>query len=317
MLLLVINLLWHRLYKVKAVQQQLAQLEASADGELNAAERKKIISRQVIFIPVIADAFNRLRNRSTNTAEQERLMQFFVNSSLFDDFFDEQLLTNDQIAAISFSDDYTPQTYREKLFLQLKKNLDGFASGKAGYVESKQAVFQSQLASSQQLAANTSTTELLNISLAKGGYSVQLCSYYMADAITTTEQQCWYQLGAIIQLSNDIFDIYKDVQQGIYTYPNRCSNMAELHQTFTQEVQVLHQSLQQLPHSKLAKMQLTIAMSGIVALGFTAIQQLQALQGKKSTINNWQHFQRSQLICDMEKIPNMLRWFGYCYRWGK
>jgi len=93
--------------------------------------------------------------------------------------------------------------------------------------------------------------------------------------------------------------------------------MGDLHQTFTQEVQVLHQSIQQLPHSKLAKMQLTIAMSGIVALGFTAIQQLQALQGNNNTINNWQSFQRSQLICDMEKLPNMLRWFGYCYRWGK
>jgi len=313
---LIVSILWHRVYWAKKIDQHIAELELECDGELSKAERKKIISRQILFVPVIAEAFARLHHNKTNAAEQKRLLYFFINSSLFDDFTDEQLLTPLQIAGISFDDKFTPHHFRERLFLHIKKQLNNFAQHKSGYTAIQKAVFESQMDSEQQLNPSTPNEQLLAISLAKGGYAVELCSYYTNQNITATERQCWYQLGAMIQLSNDIFDIYKDVQQGIHTYPNRCTNMNELSNEYIKEVRLLHQYINALEVSSYKKIQLTTALSVIIALGFTAITQLKKLQGNNSVIAPWESFQRSQLICDMEKLPNMLRWFSFCYQWG-
>jgi hypothetical protein len=317
MLQLVCAILWNRFITVKQVDKQLTELEKINGGKLDTAERKKIISRQLLFIPVIANSFTRLHKRNTTTQEQERLLQFFINSSLFDDFSDEALLTPLQIAAISFDEKYQPHTFREQLFLHNKEVLDAFANKKINYQQTKKEVYQSQMDSLAQLEPSTPVEELLQISLRKGGHAVALCSYYLEKEISASEQQCWYQLGAIIQLSNDIFDIYKDVQQGIYTYPNCCTNMANLHSAFQTAVNALYENIDALEFSKNSTTQLKIALSGIVALGFTAIAQLQKLQGKSESIAGWKTFQRSQLICDMEKLPTMIKWMKYTYKWGK
>ena len=287
---LIVSILWHRVYWAKKIDQLIAGLELECDGKLSKAERKKIISRQILFVPVIAEAFARLHRKKTNAAEQKRLLYFFINSSLFDDFTDEQLLTPLQIAGISFDDKFRAQTFRERLFLHIKKQLNDFANHKPGYFTTQKAVFDSQMDSEQQLHPSTPNEQLLQISLAKGGYAVELCSYYTNQHITSAEQQCWYQLGAIIQLSNDIFDIYKDVQQGIYTYPNHCFNMYELSATYIKEVRLLHQYICALKFSRYKKIQLTTALSVIIALGFTAIRQLKKLQGNNPTIAPWESF---------------------------
>jgi hypothetical protein len=138
-----------------------------------------------------------------------------------------------------------------------------------------------------------------------------LCHFYSDHQTSEAEQQCWYQLGGLIQLINDLFDIYKDYQEGIATLPNRMTDVHVFKALYMELVQSIKKEISHLPFALAAKRQLMVAVIGISAVGATAIRQLQALQGAAERLPDLRRLSRKVLIVDMERPENM--W--YCIRW--
>ena len=62
---------------------------------------------------------------------------------------------------------------------------------------------------------------------AKGGYAILLSRFFFKTDISQNEYEALYQFGGLIQLADDIFDISRDLRNGIYTLPNNYLTVTE------------------------------------------------------------------------------------------
>jgi hypothetical protein len=289
----------------------LKSLELQQGGKLDDFTFNKVVTSYAIYIPMMCDAFTLLRNKYTNEGEKERMLHYFICSSLFDNFCDRAELTAAELNSISFEpDQYQPRNFDEQLFLHSHRLLKAFVRDKDYYNEVTRKLYKAQEDSALQFDKTISNEILEQITLDKGGYSVLLCHFYLDQQASAAEQHCWYQIGGIIQLTNDLYDIYKDLQEGSTTLPNRMKDAYSFHRYFGDLVQNIKREIAQLPASESAKQHFTISMMGICSLGMMALRQLIQLQGEAPLLPDLSSLPRKALIIDMEKPANL--W--YCIK---
>lgn len=296
----------------------IADIEQQLGGQFQPATRRKIAVSYGIYNPMICDAFARLHGRGTTPEEKHRLIYYFICSSLFDDFTDYETISATQLAAISFQPDaYVAATFDEKAFLQSHLLLREYVKDKVTYLELNKALYKAQIASKKQYQSQLPDEDIRQITFTKGGYSVLLCRHYLDIPATPAEEECWYRIGTIIQLTNDLFDIYKDLQDHIDTLPNRMTNAYVFEQFFVQQVAQMQEYIRQLPYPPQRKQTFSLAMAGIYAFGLIALDQLKALQGDQLQLPDLKQLPRQALIVDMEKKKNLTKWIRFTYRYGK
>jgi hypothetical protein len=290
-------------------------IEQQFGGSFNQPSFKKVVKSHSVYLPIVNDAFTLLHGRYTTQAEQERSIHYFICSTLFDNFWDDQTHTSEQIAQMMFAPaTYPAQTFDERVFVASHLRLLQDMPDTTAYQQVLQQEFKAQQASMGQFDAAITNAEIERITFAKGGNAVLMCRYYLDVTPTPEEEQCWYLLGNLIQLSNDLFDIYKDLQDGIHTLATRCTNAYEMETLFMQKVQQLQHNLQQLPYPRKRKRRFGMAMAATYVLGLVAIDQLKALQGNAPVLPDFKSLPRKALIVDMEKVKNMWKWVRLVYR---
>lgn len=296
----------------------IADMEKELGGTFQPATRRKIAVSYGIYNPMICDVFARLHGRNTTAAEKERLIHYFVCSSLFDDFTDYETISTEQLAAVSFEPEtYNAVTFDEKAFRHSHLLLKSFVKDKEAYLRINKALFTAQIASKKQYQSVLPDADIQEITFTKGGYSVLLCRHYLDIDASAAEEECWYRIGNLIQLTNDLYDIYKDLQDEIATLPDRMTNAYAFEQFFAEQVNNMKAHIEQLPYSRRRKRTFSICMAGITAFGFVAIEQLKALQGDALQLPELKQLSREDLIVDMEKKKNRVRWFRFAYKYGK
>lgn len=80
-------------------------------------------------------------------------------------------------------------------------------------------VFNIETAGRQQGLAPLSTLELEQITADKGGYSVLMFRRILSNPLDETELRLMYRFGALVQLCDDIFDVWFDLQSNTRTLP--------------------------------------------------------------------------------------------------
>jgi len=279
---------------------------------------KKVVKSHSVFLPIVNDAFALLHGRETNVIEQERSINYFICSSVFDNFFDDKLLTVDQIESITFNPNrFIPATFDEKVFLQAHLFLLNGMKDTKDYFVVLRKEYEAQSASMKQFNNAISDEEIRNITFEKGGNAVLMCRYYLDLDPTTEEEECWYLLGTMIQLSNDLFDIYKDLHQNIQTLAVRCTDAYSMEKFFMEQVNGIRKNIATLPYSSNRKLQFSISMAATYVLGLTAIDQLKRLQANSAKLPSFKTLQRKELIVDMENPMNIWRWIKFIYQHGK
>ncbi|HEY9261388.1 hypothetical protein, partial [Chitinophaga sp.] len=205
-----------RRQEAKWASNRVKELETPLGGRLDDFTFRKIVNSYAIYNPMMCDAFTALRGRASRKAEKERMLQYFICSSLFDNFCDRKELSQEALHQLSFApESYTAGSFDEQLFLQCHLFLRDGVRDKSFYEKVTHGVYQSQVDSVKQFDHTLSDEEITDITIRKGGYAVLLCHFYLDDPASEPEQQCWYQIGGIIQLINDLYDIHKDYQEGI------------------------------------------------------------------------------------------------------
>lgn len=287
------------------------QLQQRFGGQLSEPTYKKIVTSYSIYIPMICDVFTGLRGRKTNRLEKERILLYFICSSVFDDFCDLDDFTAEQLHSISYSPaTYKATTLAENIFLHAHQTLLGFVKEKQAYHEATLRLFKAQVDSDKQFDPAISNEELQRITLEKGGFSVLLCHFYLDFEASQPERNCWFAIGSIIQFTNDLYDIYKDLTAGSETLPNRTKNAHDCYDLFMQQVQVIEKQAALLPYNRAHKQNFMAGMLGICSFGSLAIYKLLKIQGDNPTLPPLRSLPRKALIVDMEKRESI--W--YCIR---
>jgi hypothetical protein len=129
----------------------------------------------------------------------------------FNDFimFDKEIKTDDEYLTIfKESIDYVRKVVDKKTF-------ETFMN----YIKIEHI---SQLMSTHQSSTEPLTKDnLFKITLAKGGITIMAGIYLMAPKMTVEERKALYEVGGILQILEDIFDLKEDQKMGIQTMSNQ------------------------------------------------------------------------------------------------
>lgn len=301
--------------EVAWARKQLLRIEQHYQGQLDLLTFDKIANSYAVYVLMFCHAFTRLHGRGVSEREKVRLLHYFICSSLFDDFCDRDKLSIDRLEAISFApQNFVCENVSEKIFQSAHLFLLGEVSDIQAYDEISRIVYRAQVDSDRQFDKSISDDELREITMKKGGYSVLLSAFYLDTSKSQAELNCWLQMGYIIQLTNDLFDIYKDIQSGSQTLAGRITDADRFHQEFESIVQQLRHTIHDLDAPEKRKRRFYFAMMSICSFGTAALHQLMLLQQKYGQLPALSQLPQRELIVDMEKWKNIKYCIQYTYR---
>lgn len=93
----------------------------------------------------------------------------------------------------------------------------------AGFEESVHRVFQIETEGIQKQAQHPGETEIARLTAVKGGHSVLLFRFLLAEPLAGQERRALLAFGHLVQLSDDIFDLWHDHRRGTTTMATICA----------------------------------------------------------------------------------------------
>lgn len=318
----VIRIITTRKREAVWADEYLSDLEAEYGGRLREDARRNIINSYSIYVPMIVRAFNNFRGRGVSDEERERMLLYFICSTTFDDFTDRAELSEEELYDIAYRpESFDAERIEEHIFLYAHLALNDFVKQKAAYGEATRGLFQAQIDSALQTDSAITDADLHRVTIGKGSYAVLLCSFYLDEDVSPAERQCWFYLGGIIQLTNDLFDIWKDLQAGFQTLPVRMRDAYAFHEFFMGMVNSLEAEINALSTTTERKQQFLLDMMAICSFGEFAIRRLQAVQQDQPQLPDFRGLPRKAFIVDMEKPSSIWHCMRFtwrrCVQWRK
>ncbi|MGI8952731.1 MAG: hypothetical protein ACR2FN_14240 [Chitinophagaceae bacterium] len=319
---------FRNVYKEIKVQKQfnknflvpyLKELECRHDGHFSEEQKKKILNYYGLFITsFLCSSYKRLYGKKLSADERKRATLFGILTPVGDDLFDIDKLNIENIRHIT----YEPETYNATTFsAKVAKEIQTFelqnVPHKKEYLQASKNVLEIQIDTIKQTNALIDKKELERITYTKGAVSVIIYHQSLDEIAGEQMLEVLLLIGSLFQLGNDIFDLYKDVRDNIYTLINTCDNYVVFKENFLERVRLQNKKIMSLPYAKKNKKEFCIVMNTINARSVVALDQFIRLQKKMDKRIDWWKLERKNMIVDMEKPKNFLKWFYYIYRLPK
>ena len=231
------DVLRQRRYLRRALIPELEQLQQSAGEPFDSYLYEKIVRYYgLLTTAALAENYCRLRGRRLSGRERQISTWLGAMTPLFDDFFDRKKVPDEHITAL-MKEPWTRsgESLEEVAILHFHRRILAGLADPGPYQESTLQVFASQQASRAQTRPQISEEQLKKITYDKGGYSLLAYRAVLFPAAGPEEKAMLYQLGGVLQLCNDVFDLYKDLQEGVMTLPLACRDYRVLRQQYLEE----------------------------------------------------------------------------------
>jgi hypothetical protein len=159
-----------------------------------------------------------------------------------------------------------------------------------------------QEASLKQAKAGTvDESELREITWAKGGAAMLLYRSALPVAMLPGEIDAVRQLGGLMQLHNDIFDVYRDLQEQTKTLANSNKHINYLYNIYHAALGKVIRQFDALPLPSRQKDRFLLLLLLTVRTADVCLQQYAHLANSTDGIFQPEHYTRDQLICDMAR----------------
>ena len=314
-----------QIYKEIKIQKQynkdflvpyLHELELKYDGRFKDEQRQKILNYYGLFITsFLCSSYARLRGKTLTAAERKRATLFGILTPVGDDLFDEDKLDHNSIRSITFTPQrYTAISFSAKIAKEIQTFLLQDVVHKEAYLQAAENVLEIQIKTARQTDPSISREELEYITYTKGAASVIIYHQCLDDQADDQMKEALFVTGSLYQLGNDMFDLYKDVRDNIFTLINTCDDYAALRKVFLERVQLQNEKIMTMPYPEKNKAEFCFVMNTINARAVVALDQFVSMEKKLDKKMNWWQMQRKDMIVDMEKPLNFLKWLRYAYR---
>lgn len=297
----------------------LNELEKKYDGKFTGEQRHKILSYYGLFITAfLCSSYKRLQGGELSEEERKRATLFGILTPVGDDLFDIDQLDHSQIEAITFDpENYCASTFLSRIAKEIQSYLIASVPDKQAYLLASKNVLEIQKATVKQTIRSTPKAEIEKITYDKGGYSVIIYREILEPAADNQLLDALYYVGSLYQLGNDLFDLYKDTRDGIYTLINTCDDFAELRSAFLQRVALQNEKIRSLPFDETRKKEFLIMINTINARSLVALDQFCRQQQTNMQPTDWFKAKREEMIVDMEKPSNFFNWLKYIGKLNK
>ncbi|MGI8634947.1 MAG: hypothetical protein ACR2KZ_06055, partial [Segetibacter sp.] len=227
----------------------LFELEQKFDGKFDEDQLKKIRQYYGLFIPtILCSSYKHLYNEEYTQAERKRATLFGVLTPVGDDLFDIDKLSVEAINEITYRpEDYDAKTFSARIAKAIQSFMLQDVPCKNEYLKAAKNVFEIQLETIKQTDPAIEDAELERITYAKGGYSVIIYHQIMDQPASDDMWKVLFYVGSLMQFSNDLFDMFKDLRDGIVTLPDRCDDYQKLRTLFFSRVKECNKLIYALP----------------------------------------------------------------------
>jgi hypothetical protein len=312
-----------RVYKEISIQKQfnkdflipyLDELETKHHGKFEPEQRGKILKYYGLFITsFLCSSYKRLYDETLTPDERKRATLFGVLTPVGDDLFDIDKLSIEDIRTITYRpEEYNATTFSAGVAKEIQTYLLQQVPHKKEYLDASKNVLDIQIETVKQTKPSITKEDMQRITYTKGAVSVIIYHQSLDVAASKHMLDVLFYVGSLYQLGNDIFDLYKDVRDNIYTLVNTCDDFLAFRQMFVERVRAQNRRIMALPYREKNKTEFCIIMNTINARSMVAIDQFISLQkklgGKKI---NWWQLERKDMIVDMEKKANIAKWLNY------
>lgn len=293
----------------EVIEKDITKAITDNDGTLDEEDFAKIRNYYGFGVPaIVGEGFCTLRQIPMSHQERTTSTYQGALTGLYDDFFDK---TNIGIEGIREMMDqpgiYDAKTSLERLFIRFLLQVHENLPDKAFFNKAFNRVFDAQIESSKQAKDELSYEQIKEITFKKGGYSLLFYRSAFGHEMKEGEEKALYQTGAVMQLGNDIFDIYKDERDSIKTLVSYCDVIEEPRSIFIDKLKESIRLIKATAYQPdgiqnyLRKYILGISRC------FVALDQLERLQSNSEGKFMPALYSRKDMICDMEKPQNIIR----------
>ena len=300
----------------KSIQPTLKNAQQTNDGSLDASDFNKITEYYGLAVPaILGEAFCVLHGKKMNEDERIACTAQGAMTGLFDDFFDKEHLSQERIEQLLHEEGKLGSRSNEKLFNQFYAMALKYVPDKEQMQQTLMEVLKAQQLSKKQAGEFISANEIEEITFYKGAVSLLFYRTAFLPMPEEDEQKLIYQLGSLMQLSNDIFDVYKDSQQHIKTMVTTAVQINAVRIIFEEKLRSCYKDAYALalPRKNVEKF-LSVLSLGIFSRAFVCLDQLERNERISNGRFNVEAYSRKQLICDMERISNIRRSAVYATR---
>ncbi|WP_034890833.1 hypothetical protein [Gillisia sp. Hel_I_29] len=304
-----------RRFNNKYLQPKLDLYRSKNDGSLTEKDLKKITDYYALGVSgILGTSFCILRGYKIKLAERKAISYLGGISGLLDDLFDNTSKeTRGLKDFILTPQEMKPDNDQEGLLLSLYTQGLKESCQPEKIQEEALDVFKAQQESLKQKDKSITNSELEKITLDKGGSSFLYYRACLENSADQNEKKLIYHLGGLMQLGNDIFDVYKDHQEKIHTLATRTIDIDVLRSYFTSELKRSFELAKACDYpSKNMEKFLKIISLGIARV-YVCLDQFKVLQLKTDGEFSLEKYSRKELICDMQKPRNQLKAIQYYF----
>lgn len=296
------------------IKKNISPLLADNDGSLDKNDLDKISKYYGLAVPaVLGESFCALRGEPMTAKERLASTCQGAMTGLGDDFFDKQRLSEQGVKDfIERPEMFTGNTASEKLFLHFYKTALANAPQPAQMQQQIFKVFHAQLLSKQQDVPGLSYEVMKDITIRKGAESLLYYRTAFDNPLKNGEEKMLYCLGGLMQLSNDIFDVYKDREAGVNTLVTTATNTRSLRNYYGAVLKMGTQAALRsgYPKANVEKF-IRLLSIGIFSRCYVCLDQLEKNEKKTNGVFNVNAYSRKELICDMDTAANKLSSLRY------
>ncbi|MBO9199558.1 MULTISPECIES: class 1 isoprenoid biosynthesis enzyme [Niastella] len=273
---------------------------------------KRITKYWQLALNLVCDNIYKLTGRQLSEEENKRIILLSVFGPLFDDLFDDNILNYEQITSlVSNPETYVAQNKTDRLAAAIYLELLRRMPRQQQFIEHLQTVAHWQQESLKQLNSNISEAALQEITYKKSYFAVLIFCAVLDHYPDQKMLEILYPAAGLMQLTNDAFDVWKDVHKGVYTLPNLYRNFEQLQQLFLNETSTINQRIWQLPYSVKAKQTFAIIIHSLHAMGWMSLGQLRQVTAGVPSFEGLKQLSRKELICDMDSFQQQLKWLRH------
>ena len=293
-------------YLNKHVLPELQSFQNTNDGSLKEEDFNKFTKYYALGVPAILGyAFGILRGSPLDLAERKTITYLGGISGLLDDLFDEQ--DKEVMHLKDFIIDpekLEPKNSYEALLKHCY--LKGLLSSENPQALKQQAkaVFNSQSESELQLNKKLSEKKIKELTFLKGGHSFLFYRLCLNNRLEIEEKKMIYHLGGLMQMGNDIFDIWEDVQQKIETLATNTNSIHQLRNSFSTELQKTISLLSKCNYPEKQLQEFTKIIIFGLSRVYVCLDQFEKLQTSETSLFQPEKYSRKQLICDMQLLKS-------------
>ena len=295
-------------------KKSMKEIENALENDqktLEKAQRKRFLTYSIVGVVMFNSAFRTLSGKKLSKTQQEVSQTFTILTAIIDDLFDEFDYSEKEIKGLCQKEIQRADNVWESIAIAFIKKIEAL-NARASWHPLTEKIVHYQMLSKGQMNGSMEENLLREVIYNKGGISIQLNhDTVLGSDASELESEGFFGLGVIIQLTNDIYDIFKDRNSDTQTLVTDCKDIRILRNEYNDAVEKTFAIFQQLPYPKKNIHDFLLQMMVIVSRGWVALDHLENAQKTTQNIFLPKEYSRKQLITDMAKFRNIWRSFVY------